>query len=142
MFPTASNPNQVYYDAKTGQYYTTSGTPFGPPTPDNRTKFNDYMAQGMGYNQALQLSTRNYLNGGIGGAAPGNQSMIGQRMAQRQPFQYNAPNAQSMFPGMGMPMQGTMPSQAQGNPMLGGGNFGAGRFLGQGYANSAGLLGT
>jgi hypothetical protein len=82
--------------------------------------------------------------------------MIGQRMAQRQPFQYNAPNAQSMFPGMGMPMQGTMPSQAQGSPQWGqqgqfggasnfgaaGGNFGAGRFLGQGYANSAGLLGT
>jgi hypothetical protein len=39
-------------------------------------------------------------------------------------------------------MMGTMPTQAQGNPMLGGGNFGAGRFLGQGYANQTGLLGN
>jgi hypothetical protein len=114
--------SQVYYDAQKGQYYTMSG--------------------GASTIYAPHTATRNYLDGGIGGATPGNQSMIGQRMAQRQPFQYNAPNAQSMFPGMGMPMQGTMPTQSQGNPMLGGGNFGAGRFLGQGYANSAGLLGT
>jgi hypothetical protein len=63
-------------------------------------------------------------------------------VSQQQPYQYNAPSAQQMFPGMGNPMQGTMPQQSQGNPMLGGGNFGAGRFLGQNYANQTGLLGS
>lgn len=60
---------------------------------------------------------------------------------QQQPYQYNAPSAQQLFPGMGNPIIGGMPQQAQGNPMLGGGNFGAGRFLGQNYANQTGLLG-
>ena len=71
----------------------------------------------------------------------GQQSSPASQWANRQPYQYNAPTAQQLFPGMGNPMMGTMPTQAQGNPMLGGGNFGAGRFLGQGYANQTGLLG-
>jgi hypothetical protein len=68
------------------------------------------------------------------------QSMVNRNNSQ--PYQYNAPTAQQMFPGMGNPMIGTMPNQSQGDPMLGGGLFGAGRFLGGNYANQAGLLGT
>jgi len=135
---------QVYYDAKTGQYYTS-----GPTTSvmghsvsvPNPAKVSELMAQGYSYRDAADMARRNYLNGGIGGAAPSNQSQVAKMLAARQPYQYNAPSAQQFFPGMGNPMMGTMPTQAQGNPMFSG-NFGAGRFLGQGYANQSGLLGS
>jgi hypothetical protein len=113
-YQSTGNQNQVYFDPAKQQYYTMSG--FGM----NREK--------------------NYLNG-MGLNNTSNQSQIQQMLAARQPFQYNAPSAQQLFPGMGNPMMGTMPTQAQGNPMFSG-NFGAGRFLGQGYGNQSGLLGS
>jgi hypothetical protein len=125
--------NTVYYDPEKQQYYTTGITPaFRQPGFD----WNSYAGtKWMGMKDAL--SNRNYLNG-----SPFQNSPVIQSLLNRQPYQYNAPTAQQMFPGMGNPMMGTMPNQSQGNPMLGGGLFGAGRFLGGNYANQAGLLGT
>jgi len=76
------------------------------------------------------------------------QSMINRNF---RPFQYNAPSANQLFPNLTMPSQAQgmpqgLPFQGggfpgQGNTMMGG-NFGAGRFLGQGYGNQSGLLGS
>jgi len=115
LWPQNKNTgNQVYFDPAKQQYYTMTGTPF--------------------------MQTKNYLDG-MGLNNTSNQSQIAKMLAARQPYQYNAPSAQQLFPGMGNPMMGTMPTQAQGNPMFSG-NFGAGRFLGQGYGNQSGLLGS
>ena len=118
---------QVYFDPQSGRYYT---QPRQVPT------------QVYGFPNLRGDRNRTYLDQSPFSGSRTNQSMIGQMLANRQPYQYNAPSAQQMFPGMGNPMMGGMPSQSQGNPMLGGGLFGAGRFLGSNYANQAGLLGT
>ena len=106
-----NNSNQVYFDPAKQQYYTMTGS--------------------------IYNSTKNYLDG-MGLNNTSNQSQVAKMLANRQPYQYNAPSAQQLFPGMGNPMMGTMPTQAQGNPMFSG-NFGAGRFLG---GNQSGLLGS
>jgi hypothetical protein len=116
---------QVYFDNQSGRYYTQT-QPMQIPAFQNISNM-------------WQPMRKTYLNEAPFG---GNQSVINQLTQNRLPYQYSAPSAQQMFPGMGNPMMGTMPNQSQGNPMLGGGLFGAGRFLGGNYANQAGLLGT
>lgn len=118
---------QVYYDPRQGQYYTQPSVPFNSAfygllsrnADRNRTYLNQSPFSNMGAN---------------------NQSQIQQMLANRQPYQYNAPTAAQMFGGVSAPTGGmTMPNFGAGNQ---GGLFGAGRFLGGNYANQAGLLGT
>ena len=75
------------------------------------------------------------------------QSMINRN---QQPYQYNAPSAQQLFPSVGNPMMGNMQSPFSGmfggmtSPNMGSpnmgtqGQYGAGRFLG----GNTGLLGS
>jgi hypothetical protein len=127
---------QVYYDPSLSQYYTAPA-----PVPYN-SAFYGLLSQ-------RNQNNRTYLNQSP--FSNTNQSQVGSMIANRQPYQYNAPSANQLFPNMTMPTQSQgmpqgLPFQGgafpgQGNPMMGG-NFGAGRFLGQGYANQSGLLGS
>jgi hypothetical protein len=115
--------NQVFFDPATQQYYTMTGTPF--------------------------RQTKNYLDG-MGLNNTSNQSQVAKMLAARQPYQYNAPSAQQLFPGVGNPMMGNMQSPFSGmfggmtSPNMGSlnmdtqGQYGAGRFLGR----NTGLLGS
>jgi hypothetical protein len=123
--------NQVFFDPESSRYYTQSA-----PT--------QYV---MG--NAYGGGERTFLDNILG---QGNQSQISKMLAARQPYQYNAPSAQQLFPNVGNPMMGGMQSPFSG--MFGGmtspnmgtmtpkmgtqGQYGAGRFLG----GNTGLLGS
>lgn len=140
-YQSVGSPNQVYFDRDTGRYYTqpSSLSSWGLPGRNTRT----YLDQSPFSNT--------------------NQSQIAKMMAARQPYQYNAPTAAQMFSGMQAPtpfsgMFGGMPSpnmggmtQNMGMPSFnmggqGGGQYGAGRFLGGNTGllggNSTSMLGT
>jgi len=123
------NPNQVYFDPESSRYYTQSA-----PT--------QYV---MGH--AYGGGERTFLDNILGQS---NQSQIAKMLAARQPYQYNAPSAQQLFPNVGNPMMGNMQSPFSGmfggmtSPNMGSpnmgmqGQYGAGRFLG----GNTGLLGS
>lgn len=121
--------NQVFFDPESSRYYTQSA-----PT--------QYV---MGH--SIGGGERTFLDNILGQS---NQSQISKMLAARQPYQYNAPSAQQLFPGVGNPMMGNMQSPFSGmfggmtSPNMGSlnmdtqGQYGAGRFLGR----NTGLLGS
>lgn len=112
-----ANRNQVFFDPVANQYYTNQYEPtfFESRAEDYRSDNPEAM---NAYNkQQMQLrDARNYM----GALAPlpslTRNSVASNLVANRQPFQYNAPSLQSLFGGMQAPqgMQGM-----QGNPYQG-----------------------
>jgi len=121
--------NQVFFDPESSRYYTQSA-----PT-------------GFIMGNAYGGGERTFLDNILGQS---NQSQISKMLAARQPYQYNAPSAQQLFPNVGNPMMANM--QSPFSNMFGGmtspnmgslnmdtqGQYGAGRFLG----GNTGLLGS
>jgi hypothetical protein len=124
--------NQVFFDPESSRYYTQSA-PIG-------------FAMGHAYGRPGE---RTFLDNILGQS---NQSQIAKMLAARQPYQYNAPSAQQLFPNVGNPMMGgmqspfsnmfggmTSPNMGAMTPTMGmQGQYGAGRFLGR----NTGLLGS
>jgi hypothetical protein len=121
--------NQVFFDPKSNRAYTQSA-----PT---------YYVMG----HAIGGGERTFLDDILG---QNKNSPVQKMLANRQPYQYNAPSAQQLFPNVGNPMMGNM--QSPFSNMFGGmtspnmgspnmsmqGQYGAGRFLG----GNTGLLGS
>jgi len=102
----------VYLDPVTSQYYTMQTI-----APQNYGGGNNFMGNnqyhmGMGgYQRSNGNSLADYANRNNNYAMPitkrkntGDISMVNKMMQNRQPYQYNVPTLEQMFPQMAMPM--------------------------------------
>lgn len=122
----AQGGSQVYFDPQTNQYYTQNNS------YNNGTNAQHPLLRGSYGNQ------KNYLSGF--NPQPAQKSPINELLAQSLAAKPNAPGLAQLFSGMSAPNMGG----GQGMPigLLGQGQYGAGRFLGNNVMGNPSLTST